>query len=161
VSTDTFVYVTYIATTPDKVWTALLEGEVTRQYWFGNVNVAAKGWKKGAPWQHVAEGGKGAIRCVGEILEIIPQQKLVLSWADPGDAANPAKHSRVALELEKMGDMVRLTVTHEQLDQAMSQKISKGWPQVCASMKSFLETGRALPTMGGSCSTPTAGAHES
>jgi uncharacterized protein YndB with AHSA1/START domain len=160
VSTDTFVYVTYIATTPDKVWTALLEGEVTRTYWGGNANVAAKGWKKGAPWHHAADGGKGALRCVGEILEIIPQQKLVLSWADPGDAADPAKHSRVALEIETVGDMVRLTVTHDRLSQAMSQKISKGWPQVCASMKSLLETGRPLAIFG-ACADPAAGAHAS
>ena len=156
-TTDTFLYVTYIATTPDKVWTAILEGDVTRQYWGGNANVAPKGWKKGAPWQHAAEGGKGALRCVGEILEIIPQQKLVLTWADPGDAGNPAKHSRVALEIESVGDMVRLTVTPDLLDQAMGQKISKGWPMVCASMKSFLETGRALSIFG-SCAPATAGA---
>jgi uncharacterized protein YndB with AHSA1/START domain len=160
VSTDTFVYVTYIRTTPDKVWTALLEGEVTRQYWGGNANLAAKGWTKGAPWQHVAEGGKGALRVVGEVLELVPQQKLVLSWAEPGDAANPDKHSRVALEIETVGDMVKLTVTHDQLDLAMSQKISKGWPLVCASMKSFLETGRPLAIFG-SCAPPVAGARAS
>ncbi len=158
-STDTFVYVTYIATTPDKVWTALLESEVTRKYWGGNANIAAKGWKKGAPWQHVAEGGTGAQFVVGEVLELIPQQKLVLSWAEPGDAANPAKHSRVALELETIGEMVKLTVTHDQLDQAMGQKISKGWPMVCASLKSFLETGRPLAIF--SCAAPAAGAKAS
>ncbi len=159
-STDTFVYVTYIRTTPDKVWTALLEGEVTRQYWGGNANIAAQGWKKGAPWQHVAEGGHGALRVVGEILEIIPQKKLVLSWAEPGDAADPAKHSRVALELEAVGDLVKLSVTHDQLDQAMGKKIGNGWPLVCASMKSFIETGRPLAIFG-SCAPPAAGARAS
>jgi uncharacterized protein YndB with AHSA1/START domain len=160
VSTDTFVYVTYIRTTPDKVWTALLEGEVTRQYWGGNANVAAKGWKKGAPWQHAAEGGTGAVRVVGEVLEIVPQQKLVLGWTEPADAADPAKHSRVALELETVGDMVKLTVTHDRLHEALGRKISHGWPLVCASLKSFLETGRPLAIFG-SCATPAAGAKAS
>ncbi len=141
---DTFVYVTYIATTPDKVWNALIDGEITRQYWGGNVNVPAKGWNKGSPWKHVSDGGKGAVKCVGEVLEVVPQKRLVLSWSDPGDESDPAKVSRVALELETVDAMVRLTVTHEHLTPAMAKKISGGWPLVCASLKSLLETGTAL-----------------
>jgi uncharacterized protein YndB with AHSA1/START domain len=140
-----FVYVTYIATTPERVWDALREGELTRQYW-GHENVSD--WKPGSPWRHVLSDGKRTTRIVGEVLESVPQRRLVLSWAEPADAADRAKHSRVAIDIEKMSDMVRLTVTHDELDPAsdMLGKIANGWPRVLASLKSFLETGKPLDT---------------
>ena len=139
-----FVYVTYIATTPDKVWTALLDGEVTRQYWGGHVNVPAAGWTRGAKWKHVAEGGKGAVRHVGEVLEIVPQKRLVLSWSNPELAADKSKETRVAMDIEQVGSMVRLTVVHDDLYPDMARRITYGWPLVLSSLKSFLETGRAM-----------------
>jgi uncharacterized protein YndB with AHSA1/START domain len=72
----------------------------------------------------------------------------VLTWGDPKDAAMPSAQSRVALELEPIGQMVRLTVTHDELETGsdMLRGITAGWPRVLSSLKSQLETGKPLPT---------------
>jgi uncharacterized protein YndB with AHSA1/START domain len=140
-SDEKFVYVTYIATTPQKVWKALLDGELTRQYW-KHENVSD--WKPGSKWQLVADDGKRTVKHVGQVLECVPDKRLVLSWGDVADAADTAKHSRVAIEIETVGEMVRLTVTHDELSADMQRRITNGWPRVLSSLKSFLETGRPL-----------------
>ena len=134
-----FVYVTYIAAAVDRVWQALTEGELTRAYW-GMTNTADPGWTPGARWTS-DRGGK--IHVAGEVLETVPGRRLVLSWADPGDT--DAKHqTRVAMEIEEAGDKVKLTITHDRLYPEMAQRITNGWPLVCSSLKSFLETGQPL-----------------
>jgi uncharacterized protein YndB with AHSA1/START domain len=140
---DRFVYVTYIATTAQQVWDALLKGELTRQYW-GHENVSD--WKPGSKWQHVADDGKRTVRLVGEVLESVPNRRLVMTWGDAVAAADKAKRSRVAIDIETVGEMVRLTVTHDELSPQMRRDITNGWPRVLSSLKSFLETGRPLNT---------------
>ena len=140
---DRFVYVTYIATTAQQVWDALLKGELTRQYW-GHENVSD--WKPGSKWQHVADDGKRTVRLVGEVLESVPNKRLVMTWGDAVAAADKAKRSRVAIDIETVGEMVRLTVTHDELSPQMRRDITNGWPRVLSSLKSFLETGRPLNT---------------
>jgi uncharacterized protein YndB with AHSA1/START domain len=144
-SDETFVYVTYIATTPDKVWTALIDGEVTRQYW-KHENVSD--WKPGSSWDHVSADGTKTVRLTGKVVEFVPNRRLVLTWGDVADAHDPSKQSQVAIDLETVGDMVRLTVKHDRLPSGstMLGKISNGWPRVLSSLKSFLETGRPLDT---------------
>jgi uncharacterized protein YndB with AHSA1/START domain len=145
-SNDKFVYVTYIATTPQKVWEALLQGELTRQYW-KHENVSD--WQPGSKWEHVADDGKRTVKLVGKVLESVPDKRLVLTWGDVADAADTAKHSRLAIDIETVGDMVRLTVTHDELTADMRRKITGGWPRVLSSLKSFLETGRPLDVYAG------------
>jgi uncharacterized protein YndB with AHSA1/START domain len=140
---ERFVYVTYIATTAQQVWDALLKGELTRQYW-GHENVSD--WKPGSKWQHVADDGKRTVRLVGEVLESVPNKRLVMTWGDAVAAADKAKRSRVAIDIETVGEMVRLTVTHDELSPQMRRDIANGWPRVLSSLKSFLETGRPLNT---------------
>ena len=142
-SNDKFVYVTYIATTPQKVWDALIKGELTRQYW-KHENISD--WRPGSKWQHVADDGKRTVKLVGEVLESVPNKRLAMTWGEVVAAADKSKHSRVAIDIEAVGDMVRLTVTHEELTPEMRLKISQGWPRVLSSLKSFLETGRPLNT---------------
>ena len=142
-SNDKFVYVTYIATTPQKVWDALIKGELTRQYW-KHENVSD--WKPGSKWTHVADDGKRTVKLVGEVLESVPNKRLAMTWGEVVAAADKSKHSRVAIDIEAVGDMVRLTVTHEELTPEMRLKITLGWPRVLSSLKSFLETGRPLDT---------------
>lgn len=142
-SNEKFVYVTYIATTPQKVWDALIKGELTRQYW-KHENVSD--WKPGSKWQHVANDGKRTVKLVGEVLECVPTKRLAMTWGEVAAAVDKSKHSRVAIDIETVGDMVRLTVTHEELTPEMRQKIAQGWARVLSSLKSFLETGRPLNT---------------
>jgi uncharacterized protein YndB with AHSA1/START domain len=143
-SAEKFVYVTYIAATPTQVFKALIDGELTRQYW---KHTNESSWKPGSKWKHVADDGNGTVKLVGQVIKVIPNRRLVLTWGDLSDENNPEAHSRVAIDIEPVGDMVRLTVTHDELrDPDMLKKISNGWPRVLSSLKSFLETGKALDT---------------
>jgi uncharacterized protein YndB with AHSA1/START domain len=142
---ERFVYVTYIASTPSQVWKALIEGDLTRQYW---KHTNESDWKPGSRWRHVTADGTGETRLVGSVVEVVPARRLVLTWGEPADAEHPDRHSRVAIDIEKVADMVRLTVTHEELEPEMARKIAAGWPRVLSSLKSLLETGRALDTWG-------------
>ena len=134
-----YVYVTYIHTTPEKIWSAITDRENSRQYWHANVS----DWKKGSSWQHVTKDDKPEIYITGTVLECIAPKRLVLSWADPDDLADK---SRVTFEIEAIKDMVCLTVTHDKfkVGSTMAGKVSWGWPRVLSSMKSFLETGKGL-----------------
>jgi uncharacterized protein YndB with AHSA1/START domain len=78
------------------------------------------------------------------VLESVPNKRLVLAWGNVADAWDSAEHSRVAIDIETVGEMVRLTVTHDELTADMQRKITNGWPRVLSSLKSFLETGRPL-----------------
>lgn len=133
------VYKTYIRSTPEKTWDAITKPEFTRQYWGGMANVSD--WKQGSEWQHVTKENEAWI--TGEVVESIPPTRLVLSWADPDDLKDV---SRVTYEIEPLEDMVCLTVIHDNFKDGseMAGKVSKGWPHVLSSLKSFLETGKGL-----------------
>ena len=145
---ETYQYVTYIASTRERVWDALIKPEFTKQYW-GNDNISD--WKPGSAWEHRNSGGSGEVRLVGKVVEVDAPRRLVLTWAFPADAANAAAHTRVTFELEQIETMVRLTVTHSDLapGSEMQKGITEGWPRVLSSLKSFLETGKSLPTWSG------------
>ncbi len=142
---STFVYVIYIGAPPEKVWKALLDGEFTRQYW-GHENVSD--WKPGSTWEHRRDDAARTAVLVGEVLEAHPPRRLVITWAEPQDRDRKSRHSRVTFEIEPLAEMVRLTVTHDELEAGseMHRNISNGWPGVLSSLKSLLETGRALQT---------------
>jgi len=148
-----FVYVTYIATAPEKVWRALIDTEVMRQYWAdptdddpAHENVSD--WKVGSQWEHRRVDDTRTVDIVGTVVESIPLRRLVITWARPKDAGDDSKHSRVTFDIEPHGGgLIRLTVTHEDLerDPKMLEGISNGWPKVLSNLKTLLETGRALP----------------
>jgi uncharacterized protein YndB with AHSA1/START domain len=141
-----FVYVTYISTTPETLWNALIDAKMTTQYW-QHVNVSD--WKQGSRWEHRRGSTDGPVRLVGKVLESTPPRRLVLSWADPADEKKEAAHTRVTFELEPMKGVVRLTVTHDRFDgnPAMLESISAGWPKVLSSLKTLLEGGTPLPQL--------------
>jgi uncharacterized protein YndB with AHSA1/START domain len=138
-----FVYTTYIKTTPEKLWNAITNPEFTRQYWGGHENVSD--WKKGSPWKLVRGDDKRAIAWQGKVLESAPFKRLSFSWAD---SSGKGPESRVTFEIEPFNDTLRLSVIHDKLTPEVATQISGGWPLVLASMKSFLETGKALDIMG-------------
>jgi uncharacterized protein YndB with AHSA1/START domain len=139
-----FVYVTYIATTPEKVWAALMDPDMTRQFWGHHRNVS--NWETGSPWEHQDYADSGIVDIVGNVIEIDPPRRLVLTWADPAEAGDDAKTSRVTFLLEPFMGSVRLTVMHEDLesDSDMLHGITQGWPAILSSLKSLLETGEPL-----------------
>jgi len=139
-----FVYVTFIRTTPEKVFEAITRPDLARRYW-GHENVA-ENWQPGSKWQHVRIDAARTVDLVGEVLESDPPRRLVISWASESQQDDPEQYSRVTFDIEPRDDMVKLTVTHDQLQPAsgMLNGISKGWPLVLSSLKSFLETGQGL-----------------
>jgi uncharacterized protein YndB with AHSA1/START domain len=141
----TFVYVTYIESTPEKVWNALIDPELTKQYWGRRRN--ASDWRVGSRWQHRDYDDANKIDIVGMVLERDEPRRLVISWAFPADADNAAKTSRVTFAIEPYNGSVRLTVTHDELepDSYMLRGITSGWPLVLSSLKTLLETGSPLP----------------
>jgi uncharacterized protein YndB with AHSA1/START domain len=140
---EQFVYVTYIRTTPEKLWQALTAPEFTQRYWLQTKQESA--WKPGASWRCVNPEGKTIIS--GEIIEIEPPRKLVFTWRNETKPEITAEgHSRVTYGLEKQGASVKLTVLHE-MDKPGSkllQSVSDGWPLILASLQSLLETGEPL-----------------
>jgi uncharacterized protein YndB with AHSA1/START domain len=141
--TTSFVYVTYILSTPEKVFEAITKPEVARRYW-GHENVSD--WKAGSEWRHIRADEKREVQLVGEVIEIMPPKRLVISWANESQRNDPTKTSRVTFDVEPQGEMVRLTVSHDELEAGggMEKGIRRGWPLVLSSLKSFLETGRAI-----------------
>jgi uncharacterized protein YndB with AHSA1/START domain len=142
-----FVYVTYIQSTPEKVFNALIDPEMTRDYWAQHRN--ASDWKPGSPWRHERYDDPNHVDIVGEVIENDPPRRLVVTWADPQHAGDPEKTSRVTYSVEQYRDAVRLTVTHEELEpgSAMLRGISQGWPAVLSGLKTLLETGESMPMM--------------
>jgi len=140
-----FVYVTYIISTPQKVWDAITMPEFARQYW-GHGNVSD--WKPGSKWEMVRNDGSG-VQMTGEVLESRPPSRLVISWVSPENFDNRSECSRVTFEIEAIGGVVRLNVVHDQLKAGsdMASSISKGWPLVLSGLKSLLETGKAPDIM--------------
>ena len=140
---STFVYVAYIRTTPAKLWRALIEPEFTKQFWAGTWQECD--WKVGAPWRIMISDGR--VGDNGEVLEVEPHKRLVLSWRNEfKPELREEGYSRLTYLLEQDGDMVKLTVTHE-IDRPQSkliEAVSGGWPLILASLKSLLETGQSL-----------------
>ncbi len=118
-----------------------MDGELTRQYW-GHENVSD--WTPGADWRLVADDGRRTVKHVGKVIESVPNTRYAVTWADPVDAADASRHSRLVVDIEIVGDKTRVTVTHDQLTPEIEKKISYGWPLVLSSLKSFLETGRPM-----------------
>src|SRR5438045_3237016 len=132
-----YMYVTYIATTPEKVWQALVDTDVTRQYWAdpnaGCARVNVSDWKPGSRWEHQRADDGGTVDIVGKVVESAPPRRLVITWARPKDAEDDTKHSRVAFDIEPYSEgLIRLTVTHSDLerDPEMYAGVSGGWPKV-------------------------------
>jgi uncharacterized protein YndB with AHSA1/START domain len=100
-------------------------------------------WKPNSKWEHHHPTDKDPVWVTGRVLEADRPKRLVLTWADPDDLAD---ESRVTMEIEKLEDMVKLTVLHGEFKpgSTMRPKISEGWPRVLSSLKSFLETGKGI-----------------
>jgi uncharacterized protein YndB with AHSA1/START domain len=141
-----FVYVTYIATTPQALWQALTEGAFTRRYWFGTT--VESDWAVGSG---VTFRNDGELHDSGEVLEYEPYRRLSYTWrVEFHEVFRRERPSRVTFELEPVGGEVKLTVTHDEFEPGSKVlgAVSNGWPLVLSSLKSLLETGHALAATG-------------
>ena len=138
-----FLYVTYIHSTPDKVFEAITRPDLARRYW-GHENVSD--WQPGSRWEHIRANDLRTVELVGKVVEASPPKRLVMTWTNASQEADPESYSRVTFDIEEYEDMVRLTVAHDELEAGggMAKGVTKGWPLVLSSLKSFLETGRGL-----------------
>lgn len=142
---DRFMYVTYIRTTPEKLWDALREPEFTKQYWFGSWQES--GWKKGASWKLLASDG--GLNASGEIVEIEKPKRIKMKWIGektPEQRAEGPSTCTYDIEAASAGT-VKLTVTHEigRANSVVIRAVSGGWPMVLSNLKTMLETGEGLP----------------
>ena len=137
---STFVYVTYIRTTQEKLWSALTDTKFMKQYWFG-MHCESE-WTAGSPWQMVSRDG--VIFDAGEIVESEPPRRLVIRWQHQNRPELKAEGpSRCTMELEPSGSAVKLSITHtiERDASKLIEAVSGGWPKVISNLKSLLETG--------------------
>ena len=137
---STFVYVTYIRTTPQKLWSALTDAQFMKQYWFGNH--CESEWTVGASWKNVHPDGR--VTDAGEIVEADPPRRLVIRWQHQSKPELKAEgESLCTLELEPSGTAVKLSITHtiEREPSNLIAAVSGGWPKIISNLKSLLETG--------------------
>ncbi len=139
-----FVYVTFIRSTPEKVWDALTNPETMKRYWFGMPQDCD--WKVGSPWKMLFSDGRAADS--GEVLEVDKPRRIALKWRNDW---KPELHdegfSTCTYDIESVdGGAVKLTVTHS-MDRPKSQfiqAVSGGWPKILSNLKTLLETDAVL-----------------
>jgi uncharacterized protein YndB with AHSA1/START domain len=137
---STFVYVIYIRTTPQKLWSALTDVAYMKQYWFGNH--CESQWIPGSSWKMVS--GDGQILDAGEIVEAEPPRRLVIRWRHQNKPELIAEgESLCTMELEPSATAVKLSITHtiEREPSKLITAVSGGWPKILSNLKSLLETG--------------------
>ena len=143
----TFVYVTYIRTTPQRLWEALTTPEFIEQYWFGTR--CESEWTAGSPWKLLFADGQLADS--GEIVESVPARRLVIKWRNEWKPEFTAEgYALCTMEIEPVADVavpaVKLSITHsiERAESGFIGAVSGGWPRILSNLKSLLETGTIL-----------------
>ncbi|MDE2294334.1 MAG: SRPBCC family protein [Gammaproteobacteria bacterium] len=139
-SRSTFVYVTYIRTTPEKLWAALTDAEFMKLYWFG-MHCESR-WTAGSPWRLISETGE--VFDAGEIVAADPPRRLVIRWQHLRRPELKAEgESLCTMELEPTASAVKLSITHsvEREPSQLITAVSGGWPKILSNLKSLLETG--------------------
>jgi DNA-binding transcriptional ArsR family regulator len=159
VDKPSFVYTTYIQTTPERLWQALTEPAFTERYW----SIAFDSdWKPGSRMTWHTRG----VRIADPeqlVVESLPCRRLSYTWhtftpewaesldltGDARDRLAAEPRSKVTFEIERLGEQVKLTVIHDDLEPGgmTGSLISQGWPRVLANLKTMLETGDTLPDL--------------
>ena len=133
------VYEVYIAASPERVWQALTDSELTRQYYYGNT--VESDWRPGSPMVYRNPDGTASIECT--IVEADAPRRLVHTFFFPGTDESP---SRCTWSIEPRGDATLLILTHDEFDGETStfKSVAHGWVPILSGMKTLLETGKAL-----------------
>ena len=142
---STFVYVTFIRTTPERLWSALTDGNQMKEYWFG-MHLKTE-WRTGAEWKMVFPDG--TVADTGEILELEQPKRIRLKWRNEFMPELKAEgFTLCTIEIEPYGDAVRLSISHtmERAESKFIQAVAGGWPMILSNLKSLLETGQVALT---------------
>jgi len=142
---NSFVYVTFIRTTPEKLWSALTDPNQMKEYWFG-MQIKTE-WKAGAEWQMLFPDGR--VADAGEIAAIERPKRIQLKWRNEFRPELKAEgYSLCTIDLEPYGSSVRLSIMHtiERANSKFIQAVSGGWPKILSNLKSLLETGQLVLT---------------
>ena len=140
---STFVYVSFIRTTPERLWSALTSADFMKEYWFG-MHLKTD-WKVGAQWQLLFADGR--IADAGEVIEFEPAKRIVLRWRNEFRPELKAEgFATCTIELEPVSEAVKLTVTHtiDRPESKLIGAVSGGWPRILSNLKSLLETGQIV-----------------
>jgi uncharacterized protein YndB with AHSA1/START domain len=135
-----FVYVTYIRTTTEKLWSALTSPDFAQEYWRGARPEAE--WKVGGAWRLVFPDGRVADS--GQIVAFEPKKRIEIRWRNEFRPEFKAEGwSLCTIEIEPLGEAVQLTVTHriEHENSKFIGAVANGWPQILSNLKSLIETG--------------------
>jgi uncharacterized protein YndB with AHSA1/START domain/DNA-binding transcriptional ArsR family regulator len=157
----TFIYTTYIKTTPERLWQALTDPAFTKRYWGATFDTD---WTPGSAivWELA---GVRIADPAQVVLEAHPHERLVYTWHtmtpelaaalelgdEPRDRLAAEQRSQVSFDIEPAGEVVKLTVTHDGFEPGslMATMASMGWPGVLSGLKTLLETGETLPAAEG------------
>jgi uncharacterized protein YndB with AHSA1/START domain len=127
-------YVTYLHSTPERVWHALTDAAATEAWW-GRSNVSD--WAVGSTWEHRKPSGE--LDGTGTVLESDPAKRLALTFPS-------GVPSKVSFDIEPYQDLVRLTLTHSEIaSEPLRAIVADVWAAVLSNLKTYLETGRTLP----------------
>ena len=138
------VYVSYIATTPEKVWDALTQSEFTRRYFFGrSIEIEPR-----AGGAFILRMPDGRVDVKGKVVTWDPPHRLALTWlVDWIEDMRDLPECLVSYDIVQAGDAVRLTMTEAHQWEVPDDLLSggrAGWPAILSSLKSVLETGKPL-----------------
>ena len=140
------VFEIYIRTTPERLWEAITDGDIRSKYNFG-CRISSD-WQPGSRMELSHPNADGLLG-EGQVVEVDPPRRLVHTmtalWSDE---ARTAGSSRVTWEIEPVGDSCRLTLTHDQLREGVTEELYGGWPMILSGLKTWLETGQELTTPG-------------
>jgi uncharacterized protein YndB with AHSA1/START domain len=138
------VYVTYIASTPEKVWDALTQSEFTKQYFFGrSIEIEPR-----AGGAFILRMPDGRVDVKGKVVTWDPPHRLAVTWlVDWIEDMRDLPECLVSYDIAQAGDAVRLTMTEAHQWEVPDDLLSggrAGWPAILSSLKSVLETGKPL-----------------
>jgi len=138
------VYVSYIASTPQKIWDALTQSEFTRQYFFGrSIEIEPR-----AGGAFILRMPDGRVDVKGKVVTWDPPHRLTVTWlVDWIEDMRDLPECLVSYDIAQAGDAVRLTMTEAHQWEVPDDLLSggrAGWPAILSSLKSVLETGKPL-----------------
>ena len=137
------VHVVHIRTTPERLWEAITRPEMSRQYYYGTEIVSDLRVGSSLEYHRLAPDGSRTTVITGKVLEVDPPRRLVHTFAFVG---TPDEPTRVIYELEAVGQLVKLTLTHEGFDGETEtyKMVRQGWTPIFDGLKTLLETGEPL-----------------